>query len=235
MEQRVAKILHENIANPLTTVQILNLLCDPQIRKSDVNRILYKTAAAHDEFSNPLDLPRALRLNQVKESGGAPRWVVRHKTELYNEYTDEQRLCWAVYNLAFAHAGVRVNIAQIAFKHVRVSLQNLGVEKVRHILDESILRGKEKLELTDDWDCIYTVPTPPLLAVSFNCDAILDARRDYTHAIMLGMGILECVNANPGKKIFLETRIPGNATLITSVFKTSAYARSLNLEVALLD
>jgi hypothetical protein len=172
---------------------------------------------------------------QTKEDGGPPRWAVRHKTELYKEYTDEQRLCWAIYELAAARVGKRVNIAQIPHKHVRVSLQSLGVVQVRTILDESILRGKETLELKDSWDCVYTAPTPTLLAVSFNCDAILDSQRDYTHAIMLGMGILECVNANPGKKIFLETRIPGNANLIKSVFKVSAYARSLDLEVVVLD
>lgn len=235
MEQRVADILLRKAKEPLTTVQILNELGDQQIRKSDVNRVLYKTAAAHDEYNNPLGIPRKMRLIQVKEDVGAPRWIVRCKTELYKEYTDEERLCWAIYKLAVEKEGGVGNISDIAYKHVRTDLKLLGVERVRKIIIENIIRGQEQLELRDNWDFCYTAPIPTLLAVSFNCDAILGARRDLTQAIKLGMGILECVIANPGKKIFLETRIPGNAAIIKNVFKTSVYARSLNTEIVILD
>lgn len=234
MEQRVVDLLSRNRNTPLTTIQILKLINDPEIRKSDVNRFLYKATASRGDL-DAVVIPRHLKLVQREQTVGAPRWEIRRRAELYKDYTDDERLGWAVYELAVAHAGECVNVDKLETKHIIDLLHGVGAQHMQEVITTSIVNTDEELLIDEHWNVTYTGAVMPQLGASLDCDAILSSRRDYTHAILLGMGILECVVANPGKKIFLETRIPGNAVLMKHVLKTSAFARSLGLEIVLLE
>lgn len=234
MEQRIAKVLLDRgDGEPLTTVQIMHALSDPSVRKSDVNRVLYKCARTPEDPANALALPHALRLCRIEPPSGAPRWAVYRKAELHKHYADDVRVAWAVYELAAQYHNARVHISVLEPKHVRELALALGPDTLNRLLSDHILAPGEVMQIGADWKftlaCLGVTRAP----VALDCDTIIGPRRDLTHAIMLGMAILECVNANPGKKVLLETKIPGNAALLRSVFKASSYARTLDIEITL--
>lgn len=72
----------------------------------------------------------------------------------------------------------------------------------------------------------------PLEHVFLDCDSIIGPARDHVQCVVLGMAILECVAANPGRAVALRTRNPGTHAVLRSVLKTNEYARTLDLSLA---
>lgn len=229
MEAHVVAVLlerHRAGDRPITARELLALLKLPKTEKSRLNSLLYTTAAAHAAHANPLGLPKQYRI--VKHPTSPPQWCAIHKAE--DELAEPRLRCaWAMYEALAAHPATAVSVSAILDAHPDVLSLACAVKCLR----EHTLSPGERVDVSPPCSLTLHIPTVERIVehVVLNCDTVVGARRDHAQCIVLGMAILECMAANPGKRVSLLTRDPGTHTILRHVLKTNEYARSLDLVV----
>lgn len=228
MEARVAAALlarHRAGEPPAPARELLALLALPRAEKSRLNQLLYKTAAAppHD---NPLGLPREFRL--VRTETAPPAWAALPRAT-DPALAPAERLAWRAYAAIAASPGTPVPLDAL----LRDAPGAPDLAGLAALVRAHTLTGAEHVEPAPPATLVLRVPAPPATErVFLDCDSIAGPARDHVQCVVLGMAILECVAAHPGRAVSLRTRNPGTHAVLRSVLKTNEYARTLDLALA---
>ncbi len=209
--------------HPIAVRDLLAVLALPKTEKSRLNSLLYKTATAH---TNPLGLPRQYRL--VAHGGTPPQWSVIRTVDDPKIVDPRVRCAWAAYTVLAAHPGVTVPAAVLLRDQPSVyTLADVAASLYAHVLEEGAF-----VELDNDTLTFFPPPIAPDSVVVLNCDTIAGPQRDHAQCVVLGMAIIECITANPGKSVVLHAKNPGTHAVLRHVLKTNEYARALNVSLA---
>jgi hypothetical protein len=229
MDAQVAELLVTRCVRELPAVtvrEILTMLDRPLTAKSELNRCLYKTERALVPEDNLLGLPEHYRLVVFKT--GRPRWRVVPNCSAQILADNEAVDAWHAYAILRASPNVPVDMTKIINSRPRPITREHLVAKMRQYM----LTAHERVELTGDASLTLQVADPAGDdTIELDCDKLVDKTRTHGQCIILGMAIMECVVANPTKKILLVTVDPGTRSILRHILKTNEYARALNVAV----